>query len=66
MYNEKYKKRIIDSIIAEYLDVFGVIVIEGPKWCGKTWTGANALSLLVRRKRRRYHIHINIPNGVNV
>ena len=42
MYNDKYKKRIIDSIIAKYLDVFGAIVIEGPKWCGKTWTAANA------------------------
>ena len=41
MFNEKYKKRIIDSSIKKYLEVFGAIVIEGPKWCGKTWTGAN-------------------------
>ena len=42
MNNEQYKNRIIDSTIKRYLDVFGAIVIEGPKWCGKTWTGANA------------------------
>ncbi len=31
-------KRIIDSEIAEQLDVAGVISIRGPKWCGKTTT----------------------------
>lgn len=33
-----YKPRIVDSQIDEYLSVFGAICIEGPKWCGKTWT----------------------------
>lgn len=35
-----YKKRIIDRIIEDYLQVSGAICIEGPKWCGKTWTSA--------------------------
>lgn len=35
-----YKKRIIDRTIEEYLQVSGAICIEGPKWCGKTWTSA--------------------------
>lgn len=35
---EYYKKRIIDNILEMYLDTFGAILIEGPKWCGKTWT----------------------------
>ena len=39
--NTEYKKRLIDEKITRYLDVFGAIVIEGPKWCGKTWTGLN-------------------------
>lgn len=34
----KYKKRLIDNKIEEYLKIFGAIVIEGPKWVGKTWT----------------------------
>ena len=42
MNNEKYKKRIIDANVQRYLKAFGAIVIEGPKWCGKTWTGLNA------------------------
>ena len=39
--NNNYKKRLIDKKIQEYLDVFGAISIEGPKWCGKTWTSLN-------------------------
>lgn len=35
-----YKSRIVDSLIERYLDVFGAICIEGPKWCGKTWTSS--------------------------
>lgn len=35
-----YKKRIIDSLVETYLKVSGAICIEGPKWCGKTWTSS--------------------------
>lgn len=35
-----YKPRIVDSQISEYLETFGAVSIEGPKWCGKTWTSA--------------------------
>ena len=34
----KYRPRIIDKRINKYLSTFGAICIEGPKWCGKTWT----------------------------
>ena len=37
---ENYKARIIDKKIDKYLLVFGAICIEGPKWCGKTWTSS--------------------------
>lgn len=37
---ENYKARIIDKKINKYLSVFGAICIEGPKWCGKTWTSS--------------------------
>lgn len=36
----KYKARIIDEQIERYLKVFGAICVEGPKWCGKTWTSS--------------------------
>jgi len=38
MDRSEYKPRIIDKKIEEYLSVFGAICIEGPKWCGKTWS----------------------------
>ena len=37
-----YKTRIIDRKIETYLKIFGAISIEGPKWCGKTYSGRNA------------------------
>lgn len=37
---ENYKARIIDKKIDKYLSIFGAICIEGPKWCGKTWTSS--------------------------
>lgn len=36
-----YKERLIDKNIEENLKIFGAISIEGPKWCGKTWTALN-------------------------
>ena len=35
-----YKPRLIDRTIDEFLETFGAICIEGPKWCGKTWTSS--------------------------
>ncbi len=40
MKNERYKPRIIDKQVEKYLSAFGAICIEGPKWCGKTWTSS--------------------------
>ena len=40
-YNEnEYINRLIDKNIETYLDIFGAISVEGPKWCGKTWTSS--------------------------
>ncbi len=36
-----YTKRLIDKKISEYLNAFGAVCVEGPKWCGKTWTSLN-------------------------
>lgn len=40
MENKDYKHRIIDEILEEYLKTFGAVCVEGPKWCGKTWTSS--------------------------
>ena len=40
-YNEKeYMPRLSDEILEKYLKVFGAVSVEGPKWCGKTWTAS--------------------------
>lgn len=35
-----YMPRIIDESVERYLAAFGAVCIEGPKWCGKTWTSS--------------------------
>lgn len=35
---DNYRKRIADSILARKLKGKGAVLIEGPKWCGKTTT----------------------------
>ena len=40
MDKKKYKPRLVDKKIKEYLKTFGAVCVEGPKWCGKTWTSA--------------------------
>ena len=33
-----YLPRVVDGVVDRYLRLFGAILIEGTKWCGKTWT----------------------------
>lgn len=40
MEREDYRPRLIDNIIDSYLEAFGAVCVEGPKWCGKTWTSS--------------------------
>ena len=40
MIKDAYKTRIIDNRIEQFLESFGAVCIEGPKWCGKTWTSS--------------------------
>lgn len=35
-----YIPRLIDESVDRYLKTIGAICIEGPKWCGKTWTSS--------------------------
>lgn len=50
-----YLPRLIDDKIEKYLQIFGAVSIEGPKWCGKTWTGlnhANSVSYITEKSQR--------------
>lgn len=48
-----YKKRVVDSIFKEKLESKGAVVIEGPKWCGKTTTA---------KQQAKSVIHIDEPS----
>lgn len=41
MTQTEYLPRLIDQQVETYLQTFGAVCIEGPKWCGKTWTSAH-------------------------
>lgn len=44
---DNYRKRIADHILARKLEGKGAVLIEGPKWCGKTTTAEQvAVSIL--------------------
>ena len=36
----EYRNRIVDTILHDKLEAKGAVLIEGPKWCGKTTTAA--------------------------
>lgn len=44
---EEYIDRLVDKKIEEYLEIFGAVSIEGPKWCGKTWASLNHANSMV-------------------
>lgn len=35
---KKYRNRVVDAILQDKLEGKGAVLIEGPKWCGKTTT----------------------------
>jgi len=36
-----YIPRIVDYQIDDLMKIYGAVCVEGPKWCGKTWTSRN-------------------------
>lgn len=44
---KNYRKRIVDEILAEKLEGKGAVLIEGPKWCGKTTTAEQIASSIL-------------------
>lgn len=56
-----YIPRLIDKKIEDLLEVSGAISIEGPKWCGKTYTSLTHASSMVNmdddETRQRYGLN---------
>lgn len=45
---KKYKARVADAILKDKLEAKGAVVIEGPKWCGKTTTAMQVAKSVIR------------------
>lgn len=43
----EYKQRIADKMLQKKLEGTGAVLIEGPKWCGKTTTAEQQASSIV-------------------
>ena len=44
----RYFKRISDRLLLQRLESMGAVLIEGPKWCGKTTTAAQQAQSIIR------------------
>ena len=63
-----YLNRVIDSCIDEHLKISGALLIEGPKWCGKTRTAeehANS-KLSMRSSNQINALELAIETGSKV
>ena len=45
---KEYKKRIADKLLEYRLEEVGAVLIEGPKWCGKTTTASQLANSILR------------------
>lgn len=61
MQMKKYKNRIADEILKRKLEGKGAVLIEGPKWCGKTTTAEQiAASILYMDDPEKKEQNINM------
>ncbi len=60
---KQYKFRISDAILAEKLEGKGAVLVQGPKWCGKTTTAEQqAGSILYMAEPDRMEQNIKLGN----
>lgn len=45
---KEYRARVADNILKDKLEAKGAVVIEGPKWCGKTTTAMQLAKSVIR------------------
>jgi uncharacterized protein len=44
----KYLPRIIDTVLDDYLEAFGAVLLTGPKWCGKTTSASQKAKSMLK------------------
>ena len=55
----EYRKRVADGILMEKLEATGAVIVEGPKWCGKTTTAervAKSVIYMAEPKKRERNL----------
>ena len=43
-----YLERAADVMLSDRLDAFGAVLLEGPKWCGKTTTASQQAKSIIK------------------
>lgn len=60
----EYKNRIVDKLLKDQLDCMGAVLIEGPKWCGKTTTAEQqAGSILYMNDPERVSMNLQLAES---
>jgi len=64
--SDEYIKRTVDPYIKEYLESMGALLIEGPKWCGKTRTSEEFAksALHITNKNQINSLELAVNSGV--
>lgn len=68
---EGYKPRILDQMLARKLQSKGAVLIEGPKWCGKTTTASEfaktevKLANPIKRDNFRHLLEIDVEEALS-
>lgn len=60
-----YRPRIADQLLEELLEVVGAVLVEGPKWCGKTTTSeqrANSILYMDDPDIKAQNLHMATVN----
>jgi len=58
---KKYFRRLLDDKLDVYIQTFGAVLLEGPKWCGKTTTASkHSRSILKMQDPRQFKNNILI------
>lgn len=59
-----YKKRIVDELLKDQLNCMGAVLVEGPKWCGKTTTAEQcAESILYMNDPERVSMNLQLAES---
>jgi len=64
--SDGYKKRTVDPYINEYIESMGALLIEGPKWCGKTRTAEEFVksALYIKGKNQIASLKLAFANDI--